>query len=471
MKSLARIIGSAVFGFLMVSLQASAANCAPVRDGLVGWWRGEQTASDSAGNANGIWVGPPNYATGRVNGSFSLNGVNSWVLLPSTPAHRLQSNITIEAWIRRANASFPSTAWPHFGAILAGGAGNYSLVMLHDGKLGFSKVGETRVDSTASINDTLWHHVAATYSNNTVRFYIDGQSAGTSAYSAQFTFETSLAIGGLGAPFPGIGSQPFHGQIDEVGLFNRALSASEIASIFNAGSSGRCDSPLEPRAATATARVVNGFVVEVTVTDGGSGYTNAPGVSITGGGGTGARATATYSNGTVTAITVQSPGSGYTSTPTVVIDPPSFPPRRATGTSQVVNGFVVGVNLTHGGYGYETAPVVILFGGGGTGATAVATIENRVVTGIVITNPGTGYLSAPSVRIASPPFVPKVGIEVSKVRVTLEVVLGREYQIESSPDLASWSPVGPTFIAEDEQLQQEFDVNSVGRHFRVRQVP
>ncbi len=63
----------------------------------------------------------------------------------------------------------------------------------------------------------------------------------------------------------------------------------------------------------------SGQVGSVTVTSGGSGYTSAPAVNITGGGGNGATATATLSNGAVGSITVTNGGSGYTSAPTVDI--------------------------------------------------------------------------------------------------------------------------------------------------------
>lgn len=88
-------------------------------------------------------------------------------------------------------------------------------------------------------------------------------------------------------------------------------------------------------------RVQNG-VTAITIGNGGSGYTSAPTITLTGGGGTGATAEATVSGGVVTKITVTNPGSGYT-----------------------------------------TAPTVALAGGGGTGATATASVgvaANAVVS-------------------------------------------------------------------------------------------
>jgi hypothetical protein len=80
-----------------------------------------------------------------------------------------------------------------------------------------------------------------------------------------------------------------------------------------------------PRAATATATVVNNFVVGATISDGGFGYTNTPAVRIVGGGGNGAQAVAVVTNGRVIAVNILNTGYGYTNTPVIVIAPPFIP--------------------------------------------------------------------------------------------------------------------------------------------------
>ena len=77
--------------------------------------------------------------------------------------------------------------------------------------------------------------------------------------------------------------------------------------------------PIVVQTATATATIGGGTVTGITIAGAGSGYTTAPGVTITGGGGSGATAIATVTNGVVTAITITNGGSGYTSVPTVTI--------------------------------------------------------------------------------------------------------------------------------------------------------
>ena len=82
--------------------------------------------------------------------------------------------------------------------------------------------------------------------------------------------------------------------------------------------------------ATATATVVNGFLVSVTVVNGGSGYTAVPTVTITDPTGSGAVATATVSGGVVTSVKVQDTGDGYSASPTVTITAPSTSVSFAT---------------------------------------------------------------------------------------------------------------------------------------------
>lgn len=91
-----------------------------------------------------------------------------------------------------------------------------------------------------------------------------------------------------------------------------------------------------PHHATATAIIYGtNFVVGATITDPGCGYTNAPQVVITGGGGSGATATATVGGGLVTAINIISTGSGYTNAPQIIISSPPFVPTLSINYSAV----------------------------------------------------------------------------------------------------------------------------------------
>ena len=146
-------------------------------------------------------------------------------------------------------------------------------------------------------------------------------------------------------------------------------------------------------------------------------------------------------------------------------------PHKATATAQLVNGFVVGATMINTGCGYTNVPVVLIRGGGGTGATATAQVTDGKVTGIQIISAGCCYTNAPRIVIASPPFVPSLNIEVSRVRVIQNVVLGRKYVLEASTNGNSWSIAAPAFTAEDESVTNEFETDLTGRFFRIRETP
>jgi hypothetical protein len=138
-----------------------------------------------------------------------------------------------------------------------------------------------------------------------------------------------------------------------------------------------------PYPATATATVVDGFVVDATVTDGGCGYTNAPEVLIEGGGGTGATATAVVSNGLVVGLTITDAGTGYTSTPSIYI----YFPLSITAQPQslLVNAHTgASFSVTASG----TEPLIYQWSLDGTNIPA-ATSSNLTISSVVQTNLGT----------------------------------------------------------------------------------
>ncbi len=453
-----------------------------LKEGLVAYYPFNGNANDESGNKNdGIVVGAILSLNrfGGINQAYQFkpnDKIQSTKTLGITSGPR-----TIGLWVRVDQ----EPRWPD-GILLYWGTRQDNSQLGSQNAIFYLPVGEPKgtisydafynsVSATTEPKSLVgqWHHLTISCGPSLVdcNIYLDGQKFLTRKDGALASplsgLDTELCINGnYSGKFLSNGG--IFGSIDDVRIYNRALSEGEVKALYNYESTPQ---PLNPRIATATAQVVNGFVVGATITDAGYGYDSNPVITISGGGGTGAKATATQFNGVVTSITINNSGSGYTSTPTITIAPPPFPPRKATSTADIVNGFVVGAKITDGGFGYDTAPTVLLIGGGGSGATATATVVNGMVTAITIINSGSGYTSAPSIQIASPPFAPSLDIEVSKVSVRLKVVLGRKYQLEASTDLKTWTSTGPAFVAQAEELAQEFDVNQVGRYFRINQVP
>jgi FtsP/CotA-like multicopper oxidase with cupredoxin domain len=150
--------------------------------------------------------------------------------------------------------------------------------------------------------------------------------------------------------------------------------------------------------ATATAALGTGKISAINVVNGGSGYLNPPSLSVNGGGGSGATASAVLAAaGSVKGVTVTAQGSSYTSAPTVVFTGGGG--SGATATATVSNRRIVSVTVTNGGSGYTTNPTVSFTGGGGSGAAATATV-GRAIASVNVTNGGSGYTSAPTVSFS-----------------------------------------------------------------------
>ena len=184
---------------------------------------------------------------------------------------------------------------------------------------------------------------------------------------------------------------------------------------------------LFPHAARATATVVNGFMLEATITDQGWGYTNTPSVRIIGGGGSGAQSVAVVSNGMVTAVNILNPGAGYTNTPLVVIDPPlisnpvlAIAPMSFLSFANLALGGTYQLQQSIGWY-WSNQPVSftatnalytqMVAGVAGSGdyrlalnpvpaqAFATAIVDYGFVVHATVTSGGSGYVTSPAVTI------------------------------------------------------------------------
>ncbi|MXW02517.1 MAG: S8 family serine peptidase [Holophagales bacterium] len=153
------------------------------------------------------------------------------------------------------------------------------------------------------------------------------------------------------------------------------------------------------RGATAAADVaISSGGLSVTVTNGGTGYTSAPTVTISGGGGSGAAAEALMGGG-VTGVTVTNAGSGYTRGPLV-----SFTGGGGSGATATasVSAHLAGLTLTDAGSGYTSAPTVAISGGGGSGATATATLGADVLPEVELESDVTdsSYTAEPTISVS-----------------------------------------------------------------------
>jgi hypothetical protein len=214
-----------------------AQTCVPPPAGLVAWWRGEGDAVDCVGGNNGTRRGNASYGPGESGQGFVFHGHGDGVQFGNAPALRLQT-FTIEAWIKRADPEIASHD-PHWGgAIFSYGAGGYSFAVADDGHLVLDKLFYNEMPmANRVVTGTNWHHVGVTKFKSVVTYYCDGIAYPAPApYDPGFSFSTAPLIGIRGGDY----LASFLGTIDEVAIYNRALSEEEIHGIYAAGRAGKC---------------------------------------------------------------------------------------------------------------------------------------------------------------------------------------------------------------------------------------
>ncbi len=221
-------------------------------DGLVGAWLFDDamgnSVSDSSGNDHHgeLVQGEPEYVDGKFGTAMSFGGTDM-VTVPDNDALDLTS-FTIAAWI---NSPATSGRWHVIAAKEArnptgrnyGIFGHVSNGSIH---YSFTAGGWKSFDAPTNVTDGSWHHVAATYERPNFKLYIDGKLDAEVAPDADpESNDSPLYIGGCD-----IGNYWMTGSIDEVVLYNRALSPDEIAELIDEGLSSV--TPVEPAGKLAT---------------------------------------------------------------------------------------------------------------------------------------------------------------------------------------------------------------------------
>lgn len=213
----------------------SSYRTAVTADSPVAWWRLEETSGSSAADSSGANTGtyqnsPTLGAAGLIAeaGTYgaTLNGTNQYVTFADAAAVDVGDTFSIELWLRRAH----TTAGTY--QLFDKGDQAMNLKLNSSGALVLAKVNVAEiVTSTSAITDTNTHHVVCTKTGATVKLYLDGVDVTGSV--ANQTVSSNALSGAFGASRTG--AQPFPGTLDEVALYNTALSAARVSAHYSAG--------------------------------------------------------------------------------------------------------------------------------------------------------------------------------------------------------------------------------------------
>jgi hypothetical protein len=201
----------------------------PASSGLVGAWGFDETAgstvADASGNGNtGTISNATRTTSGKFGGALSFNGTNAWVTVPDAASLDFTSGMTLEAWV---DPTAVGTAWrcvvlkeqpaELIYALYAGNSkGKAATDVFTNADIGLSGTTNTPLNT--------WTHLAATYDGATLRLYVNGAQAASKALTGAIKTSTgALRIGGNS-----VWGEYFSGLIDEVRVYNKALTAAQI---------------------------------------------------------------------------------------------------------------------------------------------------------------------------------------------------------------------------------------------------
>jgi len=210
---------------------------------FVGWWKFDEIqgniAHDSAGSNNGTLVNGPAWTTGKIAGALAFDGVDDYVEIPDTNLN-LTSQVTLSAWVNiksRTTRQAIVGQWnyidsPAKQSVLLDARGDI------DQRFGFSLSNDgtdatrTTVYSEQRFLPETWYHVVGTYDGSIMKLYINGEMESSASKTGNiFISNTEWLIGALNSGTDAY----FNGIIDDVRIYNRALSETEVRQIFEDG--------------------------------------------------------------------------------------------------------------------------------------------------------------------------------------------------------------------------------------------
>ena len=226
-----------IWSYRVTSPQSTMQPVPALASGLVAWYKFDGNANDSSGNGNHGTVNGATLTTdrfGNPNSAYSFDG-NDWISTAnSTSLAGIYNTITVSAWIR-PNVSGSScilckgttSSLRQYGLVVNTTAttGNYCI---NDGNY-YGSYGDIYVNSSTPPSVGVWQHVTMTYDGSVVKAYLNGTLVGTRSVSGYFPEVSGGLL--LGKDPPG-SLEYYSGAMDDVRIYNRALSAVEVAALY-----------------------------------------------------------------------------------------------------------------------------------------------------------------------------------------------------------------------------------------------
>jgi hypothetical protein len=235
-----RIYSRALADGEVEELYAYEANLGPNVEGLVAYYPFTGNASDATGNGNdgvihNATVGRDRFGLGE---SLYFNGTNAYVSVDNTPPIQSLPLLTVSAWVKYVGI----TPGPYGDNIISKVSDDstalaWNLSIVPSGKLRpHANVGTwSYFDCQTTLQTGFWYQVAMVFDGAQLAGFVNGQPDGSISLKGTIASSTQpMRIGVYSPTLPSNQSMFFWGQIDEVRLYNRALSGFEIQQLYEA---------------------------------------------------------------------------------------------------------------------------------------------------------------------------------------------------------------------------------------------
>ena len=228
----------AVFFFFSSQTRAATvgASLPSITSGLVGYWTFDgkdliQNATDRSGQGNnGNLTNFTSTTTiiGKVGQALKFDGVSNFISSATTPTTGIGS-FTISAWIKTSSTGARRDIIDYGRGASVNNSGVFFFVNSSN-QIGFDLTNVTGTNSNVTVTDNKWHHVLVTNTSGVVQIYIDAVASGASTSMTP----NIQALNGFTIGRHLVNSANFfNGSIDDVRIYNRALSSQEVKLLYN----------------------------------------------------------------------------------------------------------------------------------------------------------------------------------------------------------------------------------------------
>lgn len=255
-------------------LPQTLAACPPAPTDMVSWWKGDGNANDSSDGNSGTLTNGATFTMGQIGQAFSLDGVNDYITIPDannlTPP---SNNITLSAWVNPTSLSGGGDIVTKYSSA----TGRSWLIEYEaDGSIYFAvhqnasgTLSQSALTSPGIISTGVWTHIVGVYDVNaqTIKIYKNGiqQTASINGTGISSIFDSTTPVNIGSIFFGGIQTGFLNGLIDDVRLYDRPLTSTEVLNIYNEGVGTICPIPTFTGTNTLSSFIANASNVQNTL--------------------------------------------------------------------------------------------------------------------------------------------------------------------------------------------------------------